>query len=185
MRKLGLCCFALVFILACSQSTPPEEGPISSENSQPEIPILTADTFLKQLSAADEEMIFINFWATWCVPCREEFPDLVKVEEEYRGKGLAFWAVSCDTAEEIETSVPQFLKEMDSGLTPFAIDLEERDKIIKMVSPDWHGPIPATFILRRSGERFFQQIGPMTHEQFKASVQAALDAIAEGPGDQR
>src|SRR5678816_3392358 len=54
--------------------------------------------------------LLINFWATWCDPCREEFPDLVKVDVDYRSKGLNFVAISLDDISDIKTAVPKFLK---------------------------------------------------------------------------
>ena len=74
--------------------------------------IIKADTFFEQLSASDKNLIFINFWATWCGPCKEEFPYLIKLEEEYRDRDIAFWAVSCDMDDALTTLAPQFLKEM-------------------------------------------------------------------------
>jgi thiol-disulfide isomerase/thioredoxin len=44
-----------------------------------------------------ERPLLINFWATWCDPCRDEFPDLVKIDSEYRPQSLEFVTVSLDT----------------------------------------------------------------------------------------
>src|SRR4029453_14929586 len=52
---------------------------------------------LKQLVKRDPARarpLLINFWATWCDPCRDEFPDLVKIDSDYRSKGLELVAVS-------------------------------------------------------------------------------------------
>ena len=46
-----------------------------------------------------DSVVLVNFWATWCVPCREEFPDLVRLEKAYRGQGLSVVGVSTDLAE--------------------------------------------------------------------------------------
>ncbi|HVS20654.1 MAG TPA: TlpA disulfide reductase family protein, partial [Pyrinomonadaceae bacterium] len=57
----------------------------------------------------DTRPLLVNFWATWCDPCREEFPDLVKIDSDYRTKGLNFVAISLDDVTDIKTAVPQFL----------------------------------------------------------------------------
>src|SRR6266536_672025 len=53
--------------------------------------------------------LLVNFWATWCDPCREEFPALVKIDDDYRSKGLHFVSVSLDDVTDIKSAVPQFL----------------------------------------------------------------------------
>src|SRR3982750_1512348 len=50
---------------------------------------------LKPLLKPNAKPLLVNFWATWCDPCREEFPDLVKIENEFRGK-VDFVLVSLD-----------------------------------------------------------------------------------------
>ena len=40
--------------------------------------------------------LLVNYWATWCDPCRDEFPDLVKIDQDYRAKGLDFIAITLD-----------------------------------------------------------------------------------------
>src|SRR5207253_5327917 len=65
---------------------------------------------LLQRDPKDSRPLLINFWATWCDPCREEFPDLVKIDADYRPKSLNFVAISLDDVTDIKTAVPQFLK---------------------------------------------------------------------------
>src|SRR5947208_16852313 len=65
-----------------------------------------------QRDPKDARPLLINFWATWCDPCREEFPDLVKIDADYRSKGLNFVAVSLDDITYIKIAVPKFLNDM-------------------------------------------------------------------------
>src|SRR3979490_3409939 len=64
---------------------------------------------LLQRDPKDTRPLLINFWATWCDSCREEFPDLVKIDNDYRDK-LNFVSISLDEVTEIKTAVPAFLK---------------------------------------------------------------------------
>src|ERR687884_723345 len=64
---------------------------------------------LQRDAATETRPLLINFWATWCDPCREEFPDLVKIDTEFRSKGLDFIAISLDDPPDVKTKVPAFL----------------------------------------------------------------------------
>src|SRR5213593_3279034 len=69
-----------------------------------------------QRDPKDTRPLLINFWATWCDGCREEFPDLVKIDNDYRDKGLNFISVTLDEVTDIKTKVPDFLKEMKAKM---------------------------------------------------------------------
>ena len=46
------------------------------------------------------KVVLINLWATWCVPCREEFPDLIRLYGKYQARGLELILISVDDAEQ-------------------------------------------------------------------------------------
>jgi thiol-disulfide isomerase/thioredoxin len=56
---------------------------------------------LKNILKANGKPLLVNFWATWCDPCREEFPDLVKIDADYKNK-IDFITVSLDDVEELK-----------------------------------------------------------------------------------
>jgi len=157
-----------VILVSCSSPSPDQD------KDKEAITLLTPENFNRTLAEADQDLVFINFWATWCEPCKEEFPELVKLERTYRNKGIAFWAVSCDTEEGRKSKASQFLEKQNSELTPFAINLSEQEKMIDAVASDWQGTLPTTFIFRRCGERLFMHSGTMTYEEFKSAVERAL-----------
>ncbi|HKD17717.1 MAG TPA: TlpA disulfide reductase family protein, partial [Thermoanaerobaculia bacterium] len=47
------------------------------------------------------KVVLVNFWATWCVPCREEYSDLIRLEKTYRDRGVAVLGVSIDFAKDL------------------------------------------------------------------------------------
>ena len=57
------------------------------------------------LSQQRQKPLLVNFWATYCDPCRDEFPDLVKIDQDYRSQALEFVTVSLDDMTDIKTEV--------------------------------------------------------------------------------
>src|SRR5687767_84200 len=90
--------------------------------------------------------LLVNFWATWCDPCREEFPDLVKIDADYRAKGLDFIIISLDDLAELKTEVPKFLRTMKAKMPSYLLNVSDPEPAIKMVDPQWSGALPATIL---------------------------------------
>ncbi|HJZ82864.1 MAG TPA: redoxin domain-containing protein [Pyrinomonadaceae bacterium] len=119
----------------------------------------------------DTRPLLVNFWATWCDPCREEFPDLVKVDKDYRGKGLNFIAISLDDISDIKSVVPQFLNEMKAEMPVVLLNVNDPEPAIKVVDPSWDGQLPATFLYDKDGKVVFKHFGKIQ----PAELRAALD----------
>src|SRR6476620_7436874 len=75
---------------------------------------------LKGLIRPNKKPLLINFWATWCDPCREEFPDLVKIRNEF-GDKLDFIVISLDDLAEINGDVPKFLAAMKAEMPAYLL----------------------------------------------------------------
>ena len=66
--------------------------------------------------------LLINVWATWCVPCREEFPDLVQMAEDYDDE-IEVIGISVDLQEEIESKVIPFLQQVNTSFNNYIIEI--------------------------------------------------------------
>src|ERR1044071_8372050 len=78
---------------------------------QKPLPVVSAidtDALKGLITQQRERPLLVNFWATFCDPCRDEFPDLVKIDKEYRPQALEFVTISLDDMSDIKTSVPKF-----------------------------------------------------------------------------
>ncbi|MBK9164521.1 MAG: redoxin domain-containing protein [Acidobacteria bacterium] len=113
--------------------------------------------------------LLINFWATWCEPCREEFPDLVKIDAEYKGK-IDFITISLDFEEEIATTVPKFLAEMKAEMPTFLLVTPDETAAIQMVSKDWAGALPFTVIYAPDGKLSYFRQGIVKHDVLQAEL---------------
>jgi thiol-disulfide isomerase/thioredoxin len=123
-----------------------------------------------QRDPKDTRPLLINFWATWCDPCREEFPDLVKLDADYTAKRLNFVAVSLDEVSELKTTVPKFLKEMKATMPAVLLNVKDPEPAIKSVDEKWDGQLPATFLYDRDGKVVFKHFGRIQPDELRAAI---------------
>ena len=106
----------------------------------------------KQVSLDDlrGKVVFLNFWATWCGPCRQEMPSMEALYQRFKNSGLEFAAV--DIMEK-ETDVGAYIKQNNLNF-PIALDLDGN------VSKNYRiQAVPATFIINRNGKIILSTVG--------------------------
>lgn len=103
-------------------------------------------------SVAAKSPVVLNFWATWCGPCRLELPHLQKVYEEYGAKGIVFVAISLDNPRN-KKMISDFLTKNKVSLPVYIDTSGEVAKKFKITA------IPTTFLLGRGGEVIYQVRG--------------------------
>ena len=127
--------------------------------------------------AKNKQPVLINFWATWCGPCRVEFPDLVEIDEEYRQKGLHFVVVSVDELSFIDTRVPEFLQSYKATMPSYLIDLPNRREIakaVRQISPTFRDAYTFTLLFDKSGKLVFQKNGRVDVKILRAQINKVL-----------
>ena len=161
---------------SCSQTKSPAQK--STPEAQPQAahqPRVTQvdDAKIKQLLKPDGKPLLVNFWATWCGPCREEFPDLVKIDEEYRGK-IDFITVSLDFIEELNTAVPMFLGEMNAEMPTYLLTSADENTLVSSITKDWSGGLPFTILYNEKGEITYTRQGKVSYETLKGVIEKTL-----------
>ena len=130
--------------------------------------------------------LLVNFWATWCAPCREEFPDLVKIRQQYAADKLDFVLVSLDDPVDIGKAVPEFLTEVGAtGLPAYLLYAEDDSDAINLVDPTWSGELPATFLYDRMGALVFKHKGRVKPAELRAALDEALKEKPQEAGAQK
>lgn len=121
----------------------------------------------QSLAALRGRIVVVNFWATWCVPCKEEMPLLSGVAADYAPRGVTVIGANTDAAE-TAGNVPKFLKRTRVGF-PVWMGATTDD----MQRFGLGAALPATAILDRDGAVVFRILGPVT----AAEVRERLDYL--------
>lgn len=115
--------------------------------------------------------LLVNYWATWCDPCRDEFPDLVKIDKAYRGQGLDFIAITLDDLADIKTAVPKFLQTMNATMPVYLLNVADPEPAINLVDRDWSGALPATFLYDNKGIVVYKHFGRVNPVELRAAIE--------------
>jgi len=114
------------------------------------------------------KVMVVNFWATWCPPCRDEIPEFVDLQGKYRENGLIFVGIALDEkdkvrafADEMGINYPVLLGEMD------AVELSRK-------LGNRLGALPFTIIIGRSGYIVSTEMGQMTQAMLEPLIQSLL-----------
>jgi thiol-disulfide isomerase/thioredoxin len=158
MAVVFILCVSSLFVLGCQTEkiAPPKVTQID-------------ETGLKDLLKPKGKPVLINFWATWCGPCREEFPDLVEIGKDHNDK-IDLITVSLDEPSEINGPVPEFLAQMGADSPAFLLSTQDQDAAINLVSKDWTGALPFTILINAEGEPVYSRQGKFKPKTLVAEI---------------
>jgi thiol-disulfide isomerase/thioredoxin len=131
------------------------------------------------LTQQRERPLLVNFWATFCDPCRDEFPDLVKIDKDYRPRSLDFVTVSLDDFTDIKTSVPKFLDSMNATMPAYLLNVSDPEPAINLLDKRWQGDLPATFLFNEKGEVVYKHIGRVNTAELRAAIEKVVSKKGE------
>ena len=102
------------------------------------------------------KVLVVNFWATWCAPCKEEMPEFIKAQQEWGGRGVQFVGIAVDDAQKVRAFADEIHLNYPALVGGFsALDLSKTfgNRIMAL---------PFTIIIDRDGRLAHTQLGPLT-----------------------
>lgn len=114
------------------------------------------------LGDARDRILVINFWATWCVPCRDEIPDFIKLQSEFGSKGVRFFGIAAEKPDKI----PAFAKEFGINYPLLAADHAAIDLARQLGNQV--GGLPFTVVLDDKRRIVHRQLGVLKPEKLRS-----------------
>jgi thiol-disulfide isomerase/thioredoxin len=132
---------------------------------------LLKDTSQKQHTLAEYkgEVIFVNFWASWCAPCRQELPELNRLAAQYKGRNVKVLAINVD---EHRPAAKTLLGKLKLSAPAFSILWDPQSKAVSAYKID---AMPSSFIIDRNGIIRFVHAG--FHPQDPALWREEIDRL--------
>jgi cytochrome c biogenesis protein CcmG/thiol:disulfide interchange protein DsbE len=139
-----------------------------TDNKQyaPNFSLKTADGTTIELAKLKGKIVVVNFWATWCPPCRAEIPDFIKIQEQYKNKGLMIVGISLD--QKGWPAVKPFAEKTKFNY-PIVLGNEDVVKAYGGIEA-----IPTSFFIDKKGFIVDKQVGMLSKEDFAQKLKSLL-----------
>ena len=158
---LGLTIIAGV-MLAAGQSTAPKD---------PEL--IDIQGYQKILDQYKGKPLLVTFWATWCEPCRDEYPMLNELAKQYAPQGLKVVGIDLDQDGDL-ILMRRFLTRYKPIFPNYRKKKGEENAFAQGVMPGWNGAIPASFFYARDGSQIGHLVGAGNRDTYDAAIRMLL-----------
>lgn len=149
-------------------------APVAADPARPPAPprVVPAElpAILKAVREPGASAVLLNVWATWCDPCREEMPDLLRFYRDHKARGVRLILVSTDDPDE-QAAVQKFLAGQGVDFPSFLHTGTDQMAFIDGLEPRWSGVLPASFLYDGRGARRHFWSGKVTYEGLVAKLE--------------
>ncbi len=149
-------------------------APAAPAVAEPVKHLLPEDYASRILAPKKGRVLLVNFWATWCEPCREEMPHLVAAAKKFPSRDLAVVLVSLDSQKTGPSEVPKFLRGQKVPFVSWLAKTRDPQDFIDAVDPNWDGSLPYTMIYGRDGKVVARHAGLQTEASFTEAIRKAV-----------
>lgn len=165
---MGLMVCALGLAGAC-RADPPTNAPPDTASDSPSVTVIAPERIASLTGPSEHPITLLHLWATWCGPCRVEFPEVVKIEKNYTDRGLRIIWLSADPERNLD-AVRRFLS--DHGATsPGYIVSPLNNRVMEALPESWSGAVPASFFFDEKGKLLTSWEGAHSYEDYVEVVE--------------
>lgn len=169
---------------APAKSKTPAAKAVTVPANLPQVTQVTETEFFAVLKKSVDagRPALVNFWATWCDPCREEFPDLIKMDEDFKSRGLDLIAVSMDFPEEFKTAVPKFLGEVNMKTPSYYMNISNEGEFLERVTAGGDKKnaavgLPVTVLFDAKGNVVYKKSGKFNTVTLRVEIEKLVAPV--------
>lgn len=133
---------------------------------------VTATQLIEHIKELGSPLVLVNFWASWCEPCKVEFPYLMQIRSRFANQGLKLVLVSIDDPTDLP-SAELFLRSQKVDFPTFYKG-QQSLKFVSEIYPNWSGAVPMSLLMGADGKIIEAWEGDTSLEEFEARVQRHL-----------
>lgn len=171
---------AVLFLYAGCLFAQTESGAAKSNSKSDQVtttenlPLIDLAGYNQAIARYHGKPLLVNFWATWCEPCRDEFPMLVELAKQYGPQGLVVIGISLDEDADLDL-VRHFLAQSHPGFPNYRRKPgDDVDAFYRGVNPDWQGMMPQTVFYGRDGHVARYLVGARPRTAFEDAIRLIL-----------
>ncbi|ASQ91530.1 redoxin [Prosthecochloris sp. GSB1] len=176
-RLFGVVCLSFV-MLACqpekAETARPEAATADNAVSAPVFTARTLDGETFSTAELEGKAYIVNFFASWCPPCRMEIPDMVELQKQFEARGFTFIGIAVN---EQDDRIRSFVEE--SGIN-YPVIVDQNDELGSLYRPFDAAynlrSIPTSFVVGSDGRIVSVLVGMQSHEAFSKAIQQAIGA---------
>ncbi|HUL33284.1 MAG TPA: TlpA disulfide reductase family protein [Candidatus Eisenbacteria bacterium] len=135
--------------------------------------LIDAQDYQRILEQYKGKPLLVTFWATWCEPCRDEYPMLNELAKQYAPKGLKVVGVSLDQDGDL-ILMRRFLARYKPIFPNYRKKKGNEDAFVQAVMPGWNGSIPASVFYAKDGRQIGHLVGAGDREAYDAAIRMLL-----------
>lgn len=163
-----------------TQTSPPKTSPHANKGAVADPQLIDLAGYRQMLAKYRGKALVVNFWATWCEPCRDEYPLIVDLAKEFKAQGVNVVGVDMDDESDMNL-VRRFIARMQPTFPNYrqkpGIDL---DAFYDGVNPEWKGTMPQTVFYGRDGRIAGFFLGTRPRAAFEEAFRGTLASAPSG-----
>ena len=161
----------LLLLFAATAALAAQQGPKATAPNDPEL--IDAQGLQKLLDQYRGKPLQVTFWATWCEPCRDEYPMLNDLAKQYAPQGLKVVGVNLDDDGDL-ILMRRFLTRYKPVFPNYRKMAGGEEAFHQVVSPLWTGALPATFFYARDGRQVGHVFGEGKRETYEDAIRSLV-----------
>ncbi|HEY6264032.1 MAG TPA: TlpA disulfide reductase family protein [Candidatus Acidoferrum sp.] len=163
--------FVVFLLVAAASALAAPQAP--KGGAQHDLEIIDAQGYQKLLQQNRGKPLLVTFWATWCEPCRDEYPMLNELAKQYAPQGLKVVGISMDDDGDL-ILMRRFIARYKPVFTNYRKQPGGETAFDQAVLSGWTGSLPATFFYAKDGRQIGHVMGEGTRDTYEAAIRSLL-----------